>query len=350
MNLNSLIRKVKSLMTGKAVESRTGNERRTAAVKQSRTDTYFKRSTSINSTLPYTRAKPRSAERTLGSAYIRLADSIKVLFRKCKRTIWAPLIRYASIIALVLLIGYGIANLNIFFIQNFEVEGFAGKEIQFINSEAVKDSLDTYYGQRLFLVNTEEIANSLKKEFAFIDTLYVTKHVPDTIKVRIVERTPYLVLGRLDNNTLFPEVVSAIYENALLIDKDRYIVGTCSIEGQLCEKLPVCLFLDSPDSYQPGDTVYFAELDEIIALDGLFSRIDIKPEGYAVPETKIIVVAFEDGTRAIFSLDRSLEEQVSSFEYTRENLALEGKTYLEIDFRYDRPVMRVDKYTSWVTE
>jgi hypothetical protein len=294
--------------------------------------------------------KLKSTNRSLRAIYSGFQDFLKVFYRRFSRTVWMRIIRVTLIFALIAAVAYGIANLNIFFIQDFEVEGFAGEELEYIREDQVEEALDMYYGQRLFLVSTDEITDSLKSEFPFIDTVYVTKHVPDSIKVRIVEREPYLVLGELDAKELFPAVTSAIYDSAVLIDETRYVLGMCSAEGLLCDKLPFCLFLDSPDTYQPGDTVYFAELDEIISLEDLFSRIDVIPEGYAVPESKIVVVAFDDGTRAIFSLDRPLEEQVVSFEYTRENLALEGKSYKEIDFRYDRPVMRVDKYTSWVTE
>ena len=59
---------------------------------------------------------------------------------------------------------------------------------------------------------------------------------------------------------------------------------------------------------------------------------------------------FEDGTRAIFSVGTPISQQVNLLEYTKENLALKGKKYKELDFRYEQPVMRVDKYTDWVTE
>ena len=71
---------------------------------------------------------------------------------------------------------------------------------------------------------------------------------------------------------------------------------------------------------------------------------------YVVPENDVVVVLFEDETRAVFSLRKSVEDQIDQFEYTKENLLLEGKTFKELDFRYDKPVLRVDKYSEWMLE
>ena len=293
--------------------------------------------------------KPKVAT-TLSRAFAKLRDNFKVFYRKFNRTIWFKVLKLVIIAGLVGAVGYALANLNIFYIQEFEVEGFAGESLVYIDPDDVESELSEYYGERLFLVSTDDIADSLSSSLPFIKKVYVTKHAPDSIQASIIEREPVLVIGPMTFKTLFPPSVESVFKHAALIDGERTVIATCVDEEDICAGLPVCLFSDTPESYELGDDVFFAELDEIIDLDSLFDEIGMSPTGYAVPEPNVVVVSFEDSSRAIFSLEAPLDEQVVSFEYTRENLALEGKKYKELDFRYERPVMRVDKYTVWMTE
>ena len=281
-----------------------------------------------------------------------------VIHRKLKSSPFYKVGLYTSYALGISAIVYVVLSLNLFYIEHIEVQPLTEDNLQYIESDELRDSLVDVIGQRFFTVSPSEIEAQLLEEFPFIQELYVTKRIPKTILVRVSERTPVMVMNNMvgtpsdDTSSIdaFTDIHSVPSAEDILVDSDGFVLAQCTDEEELCKELPRCATDNTWGIRPPGSTIFFTELSGVVEIDSLFIDGSYDVVGYVVPESDTVVVQLEDGSRIIFSLDVSVSEQFSTFEYTSENLSVEGKTYREIDLRYDRPVLRVDKYTDWVTE
>lgn len=278
-----------------------------------------------------------------------------VLIRRLKKSKFYKLIYFGLWTLGIVGVVYIILSLNIFYIETIEIETLADSKLEYLNEEEIRESLVDIIGQRFFSVNPGQIEEEMIEKFTFVKEIYVTKRIPDSVIIRLSERNPQIVVGQVTTTTdelssskgLFDFILK---DSDVIIDEEGVVLAQCNDEGELCNELPRCVHENTWGIRPPGSTVYFTELSGIVEIDSLFSDGSYSVSGYAVPETDVVVSELEGGERVIFSLDKSIPEQFSTFEYTVENLSVEGKSYMELDLRYDRPVLRVDKYTSWVTE
>ncbi|GAG84065.1 unnamed protein product, partial [marine sediment metagenome] len=272
--------------------------------------------------------------------FAKVQQRLVVLYRRVSGALWFKLLRLAFIAVLLGAVVYGILNLNLFYIQNLNISSFDDSSLTNVTEEEIDDYLVVYLGRRLFWVRPTDVENDLQYQFPFIESAYVTKQIPDTLTIRIVERDPVLIFHPVDASKLFKTNNSETLDG-YIIDSDGLVLDTCEENNDLCDELPLCTILETAGTYSIADTIYFAELESIVLMNHSLLDQKEKVTEYVVPENDVVVVLFEDETRAVFSLRKSIEEQIELFEYTKENLSLEGKTYKELDFRYDKPVLRV---------
>lgn len=55
-----------------------------------------------------------------------------------------------------------------------------------------------------------------------------------------------------------------------------------------------------------------------------------------------VLVRFANGEKAIFSLEKPLDNQISSLQLVLSRLTIEGKRFTNIDFRFDKPIIAFD--------
>jgi hypothetical protein len=238
-----------------------------------------------------------------------------------------------AVIAIVILgfLGFVMFNLNLFFVQNFEVTSFDEDNLRYIDSEEVEDFLVGYIGKRIFDVDNSSIEKELKENYSYIYEVYVTKRVPNTLQIRIVERKPTLKLKSGDQ----------VY----LMDIDGFILDDCLKSESHCGDFPVVEASYYSGQIQIGQKPFITEIDEIIEILDSQSEIGVNVSEVIIPALGVISVSFDDSTRAVFSVDDDINEKIGVYTYTRENLMLKNELFKEIDLRFDRPVVRVDKYT-----
>lgn len=222
-------------------------------------------------------------------------------------------------------------NLNIFYVQNFIVTSFDEEELVYIDDEEVQDSLIEYIGQRLFQLDVNEVESTVLESFTFVMEVYVSKRVPNSVTVKIVERIPTLTIK-------FEKV-------DYLIDDDGIVLCTCEDYSDACEGIPSVVVTGYKREIEIGQKPFITEIDEVVEIASLETDVGVKMTEFLVPTEDVISVTFEDSTRAIFSTEKQISDQIETYSYTRENLLLKNESFKEIDLRYDRPVIRVDKYT-----
>jgi len=236
------------------------------------------------------------------------------------------------------------------YVETIDVTGLQDNSLTYIAPEAVQKALIDSLGKRIFFVSPNQIEKQVKTEFPFAQEVYASKRIPDTLVVRIVERDPVLTVRFVDVTHMFSSSLDVEPDSDMLIDGEGIVLSTCTASLEFCSDHPLCLVTQPWGTLTPGDTYFFSELESVVEMQALLQKLGIEARAFAVPMKDTIVVMFEDGTRAIFSVGTPISQQVNLLEYTKENLALKGKKYKELDFRYEQPVMRVDKYTDWVTE
>lgn len=272
-------------------------------------------------------------------------ETLKLWYQRVRRLKWFKITRPVIIVVLVLSVGYLVFNLNIFYVEDITVTPLTEKSFRYIDDEEIEDFLLSYIGKRIFSISTSKVETDVYNQFAFSDEVYVSKRFPNKLQVRIVEREPVLYVETSVNNQDQSDT-----SPGYLIDKNLYVLSSCLNYSKRCEELPSCkMSIELTDS-NIGSQISQKIVKDVIDLNRQFKSRDVKVEQFMIPESHVIIVIIDDSTRAIFSDKKDLTDQFDDYLYTRENLVLKGESYKEIDMRYDRPVVRVDKYTEWMTE
>jgi hypothetical protein len=135
-----------------------------------------------------------------------------------------------------------------------------------------------------------------------------------------------------------------------MISKDLWVVAKCDNYQKKCDNLPLVNLETGSLDIQIGEKVNSDSLETIKTIETYLLKNDIESSQYYIPDDSTAVVELEDDSRIIFESDDSIDDQLEDFVHTRHTLLLKDKSYKEMDMRYQRPVVRFDKYTVWMTE
>lgn len=264
---------------------------------------------------------------------------VKILLQKLTRSA-VPVLVFTFVLFFVL-------QLNVFYVGTIDIHALDEGPLNYIDVGDIESETLPYLGKRLFSIKTGEIETLLDERFPFIDRVYVSKRIPDTILIRIIEHQPSFVLSMGSVETLFSERPA---DERMIVDQSGNVLAACADEPDICSDLKGLSAIGNPLMTSPGDTVSLPYFSELIALSHELSVSGIDYSGIAVPHESVAVVQFADTSRGVFSLSGNISAQMNSYVSTTESLNLEGRTFKEIDFRFNQPVLRVDKYSDWMTE
>ncbi len=228
---------------------------------------------------------------------------------------------------------YTLLNLNIMFIEDVNV--VTDKDLRLTTKEDLERLLNNNVGKRLYKIDINEEEEKVLNENWFIKGVNIEKIFPKTLKVEVVEREPLLVVGAKVEGG----------QRQFIISKDLFVLGECAEFESICEGLPKASLKDKSLKVNVGEKLKSKSVETIGQIETFLKEKDIPSKMYYIPEDSIAVVELEDDTRGIFTSDKSIREQLDAFLLTREMLVMEGEAYKEIDMRFERPVVRVDKYT-----
>jgi hypothetical protein len=209
------------------------------------------------------------------------------------------------------------------------------KELQLTTKDDLEGLLNNNVGKRLYKIDIDKEEKRVLNENRFIKEVDIEKIFPKTLKVEVVEREPLLVVGaKIEGG-----------QRQFIISKDLLVLGECVEFESICEGLPEASLKDKSLKINIGEKLKSKSVKTIGQIELFLNEKDIPSKMYYIPEDSIAVVELEDDTRGIFTSDKSITEQLDAFLLTREMLVMEGEKYKEIDMRFERPVVRVDKYT-----
>ncbi|MFZ2664334.1 MAG: FtsQ-type POTRA domain-containing protein [Patescibacteria group bacterium] len=218
-------------------------------------------------------------------------------------------------------IGFVVFRFNVleyFKINLFEISGAS----RFVNEKDVKtlvekNSLD----QSIFIVNTENLEDILKKNFLGAKNIEIEKKYPNKLKVIVEERVPIAILYN-DEKTYY------------LIDSDGYVLGVVdkSYSGlpkiKYEDDIAVGNFLDKDIIPVSVEILKYAEKEEV-----KISSMSFYPK-----YTKIYV----GSTEVYIGYDKDREKSLETVGALIKNLNAEGKIVKKIDLRYDKVIVLYD--------
>lgn len=264
---------------------------------------------------------------------------MKILLRK--------VIIPAGVLGVLTLLGWLVMQLNLFYVQTIEVIPLTGNVFKFVDKSAIDSAVLSFEGKRIFSIRTKDVENTVLRTDPFVRVSYVAKRLPSTIIVRIEEKLPVAIVREGNINQIEQVLAGPILDTDIVIDEEGENITDCTANRKACVKLPL-LIIPSNNS-DLADTLVYGDIDNLFELIQQLKDKKVAVSGFGTVESGVALVSFSDSTRGVFNLDE-VEKSLSAYLLTRESVIMEGRSFKEIDVRFDRPVVRVDKYSEWVIE
>lgn len=272
---------------------------------------------------------------------------LPIIIRKLQSVKFLSFFKLLFASLLVIAVVELLLHMNLFYIEKITVEPYEGLSFMYIDENLIHDSVLYFEGKRIFSVKTRDVSEMVMRSDPFISHVYVSKRLPSELIIRIVERESAAVVREGNINQIEQVCAGPILENDIAIDSSGKKIAQCNENMRACVKLP--LFVFSTLDFQVDTILPSEKLKKLFNFVTELKEKNVKVQGFGLVTGDTVVVSFFDSTRGIFSLD---DINAGLFDYleARESLLLEGKAFREIDVRFERPVVRVDKYSEWVVE
>lgn len=272
---------------------------------------------------------------------------VRIFFRKLSAFRVTSVLKTLIILCILGSLAWFLFHLNLFYIERIEVLPLIEKQFEFVDKAKIQNELLPYEGQRIFSIRTDSVRNSVLLADPFVDKVYVSKQMPSTMLVKIVEKQPAAVVRQGDINQIENVCTGTILDSDIVIDSKGKTITTCESNRTACVRLPLFVVktVEISTEYIMTEKMASALYDLVSTLN----RENIKVAGFGLVESNSVVVSFSDATRGVFSL-QDIDRGIFDYLTTRDAYSIDGKSFREIDVRYQRPVVRVDKYSDWVFE
>jgi cell division septal protein FtsQ len=240
------------------------------------------------------------------------------------------------VLAAALLVGaswlvYDFASSPRFDVRNVRVRGNV-----LLSPEEVSD-LARVAGANIFWVDRAEVAARLK-QLAAVQQVEVAASLPDTVDIRIVERTP-VGFWTSGDQTYLVDTEGVILKP---VDAETAHIRACA--GQPCdpqlEALPSVTEAEA-EPLLPGEHVDISALASSARLGALLPGVGVQPTGFVWSRDSGIDVSTVDGWHARFDASGDLTQQVTQLRSIRDQLTRARLSIGLIDVRFgDRPYFR----------
>lgn len=204
-----------------------------------------------------------------------------------------------------------------FNIKNMEVSGIQSFVSEIDLRELAKSRS---YGKNIFVFSAKDLERSLSADFQGAKKIFVSKKLPSTIKIQVVERKPLAVIRKSSNDTHF------------LIDEDGYVLGqidasvntfpVISYEGEI----EVGYFLDKKTI-----SVYFQLLSSLDSEKISASSMSIHSNYISLFTSKNVEV--------LIGMYKDIKDSVVLLGKLLSQMASEGKDVKRVDLRYDKVIV-----------
>lgn len=236
----------------------------------------------------------------------RISRRRRAIERSRRRRLLAGVATVASVAALAWLAFWSPA------LAVDEIVVLGGKHVSAVEVAAVT-GLDP--SDNLLLVSTGRVAAQVE-ELAWVASAKVDRKLPGTVRVKVVERTPRVVL--------------ATERARWLLDARGHVLAPATTESG---HLPV-VAATAVNEISPGMQVPETEVrDALTALRSLSPRIRREVAAVLAPTSERITLSLRDGTQVRFGAAESLDAKNEVLQALLADLSLEGRSGGYIDVR-----------------
>lgn len=190
-------------------------------------------------------------------------------------------------------------------------------------------------GQNFFLIKQHEIENNLKKKFACIKSIGVSKTFPDKISLRAVNREVLAVLASLKNKeaSLSATPSAELVREYFLVDSEGVVFGSgVSDSGAL----KIYIF-DREIAVGKKLTGITADIPKIL---DKFKSLNIPVDAARINQEFFIVTSLSPASQILFRLNDNVNEQLASLQLILNKAKMDLNELEFIDLRFDKPVVR----------
>ncbi|MBI2414694.1 FtsQ-type POTRA domain-containing protein [candidate division WWE3 bacterium] len=222
------------------------------------------------------------------------------------------------VLLIILLAGYFVVfKLGNFYISDISVEGAK----TFVSATDVLElAKNRSYNKNFFTFNIKELQDSLTKNFQGASSVYITKNLPNKIKVKIIERTPIAVVSNGKTQDYF------------IVDIDGYVLG---IVDETKTNLPRIL-------YQGDISVgYFLDKDSLAVYFEVLKAVDIeklKSSSMSL-HSDYLSMYIDDSVEVLIGNDKNIKKSMEVVSQLVTQLKTGGKNIQKIDLRFDKVIV-----------
>jgi cell division septal protein FtsQ len=219
-----------------------------------------------------------------------------------------------------------ITGVSMYFIL-FKLDIFYISDIQVIGAKTFVSSTDIFelaktrsYGKNIFTYSTEDLQNSLRKDFQGAKEIYVHKQFPDKVSIFVIERVPVAVMTTKKSNENF------------VVDEDGYVLGIVDPQKT---NLPRILY--------NGDISvgYFLNKESLAVYFDVLKSSDaerLKASSMSL-HSDYISMYVDDTVEVLIGKDKDIPKAIKVISSILTQLKTEGKNVKKIDLRFEKVIV-----------
>lgn len=223
-----------------------------------------------------------------------------------------------AIIVVVLIAGYFFLTSSIFYVDSVDVSKIEGQK--FIVTSDIFTCTKSYLGKNIFAVNVNDVISSVEKCSVLVKNVRVNKNLPSKIDIQLEE--------------IVPTVKFLFKDDCYLVD-DKVIVK--KIQKQLCDRYLV----PSINNLQQADNTFLLSSMVRVIVESKKAVLD-QPTSFEIVlegQTTFIKANYQTHS-VIFSPNLVAEQYVTQYANTIKGLKERNESFQQLDFRFDRVIVR----------
>ncbi len=203
-------------------------------------------------------------------------------------------------------------------------DGIKIKKIEVINSGSNILGLDELKKTSLIFLNEKETVDFILKKNPLIKDVKIEKKFPSTLILKLTYDRTLAVL--VVNNGYFN-----LSEQGKIISKSR----------KMNDSLPKINFYQKLNFqfYNAGDSISFQDIKNGLFFMKSLNDLNLKVDNLDINGIDVLLFKLND-KKIIFSSVKDRELQIYQLEQIIKQFKIEGKSFKEIDLRFDKPVVR----------
>lgn len=223
-----------------------------------------------------------------------------------------------------------------FNLEKVEVGRVDGTKLVNVSGSAIEISiLDKFEERKLPFLSISEVTKLVDKSSPYIRYSSVEKIFPDTLKVQITERIPFIIVESAGKcSILDPEGVVV----------EQYIVGSEDTSVSDCnalnetKSLPILTSDDVKAEFKLSEKSSFYDIEKILLVVRALESRDYEVNSIRL-ELGVYTLGLEGDRQVVFSNKQDTEIQVKRLLLVLEQLDIDDLEFKTLDIRYERPVL-----------